>query len=681
MAGIGARIADALQPMLAQSAREVPAGDGWVFEPKYDGIRVVAFGTEDGAALVTRNGRDKSGQFPEVAEAVRDLAASLGEPIVLDGEIVGVGRRGGLLRFESLQARMHVTDRAAIARLQEERPAALVAFDLLLLGDDTFVDEPLRERRTRLEEVLGKRTGSTLRLGEQEPEAGALLRRARAHDWEGVMAKRAGGPYRPGQRSRDWIKVKLEAQEEFVVGGWTEPRGARKRFGAILLGYYRPDGSFVYAGHTGAGFTNEMLEEMYRRLRRLERKTPPFAEAPRTNEKAHWTTPRVVVEVRFNEWTRDGKLRQPSFVAFREDKDAKEVVYDAAAEPPPKQERSPARKRREGRKTASSRSGASVRDRAGTAIARAIGGARANGDSTVRAAVGSGNALELTNLDKVFFPAPKLTKGDLLEYYAEMARYILPCMEDRPLVLKRFPGGVDGESFYQQAAPDEVPAGVRVEAVRLNDGEPQPRLVGGDLATLLYTIQLGAISYDPWHSRVGRLESADYSILDLDPGPGADFRAVIEVARLVRDEMEALGLRGALKTSGSNGLHVYLPLPEHTPLDAATLVAQIIATRVARSRPELATVKRMRRDRPEGTVYVDYLQNILGKTVAGVYAARAKPEATVSTPLAWDELTDDLDRSDFTIETVPGRVKRVGDLWASGMATPNDLEAFLDRAA
>ncbi|MBA2669215.1 MAG: hypothetical protein H0U67_02455, partial [Gemmatimonadetes bacterium] len=283
----------------------------------------------------------------------------------------------------------------------------------------------------------------------------------------------------------------------------------------------------------------------------------------------------------------------------------------------------------------------------------------------------------VSNLEKVFFPETGETKGDLLAYYARMAPCILPWMRDRPLVLKRFPNGVRGKAFYQQSAPGEVPEGVRVEQLIGEDGEKQARFVGGNLSTLLYTIQLGAISYDPWHSRVEAMESADYTVIDLDPGPGATFATVIAVARRVRDEMDRLGLHGALKTSGSSGVHIYLPLAPGTPLEAATLVAQIVATCVADRHPDIATVERMTRRRPRGTIYVDYLQNILGKTIAGVYAVRAREGATVSTPLGWDELSDELDPHAFTMDTVPDRVDRMGDLWPAAMAEPNSLERLI----
>lgn len=262
-----------------------------------------------------------------------------------------------------------------------------------------------------------------------------------------------------------------------------------------------------------------------------------------------------------------------------------------------------------------------------------------------------------------------------MRYYATVAPLVLPVMKDRPLVLKRFPNGVDGQAFFQQNA-GETPEGVRVETIETQGGSTNLRIVGGDLYTLLYTVQLGAVSVDPWHSRLQPLDFADYAIIDLDPGPRATFSRVIQVARWVKEALDKLGLHAALKTSGSSGLHVYLPLPPKTPNEAATLVAQIIATRVAEAYSKVATIERSVKARGATTVYVDYLQNIIGKTVAGAYSARANPDAMVSTPLAWDELTDDLDPRDFTIETAPARFAEVGDVWAAAMKKPNSLKAL-----
>lgn len=664
----------ALLPMLARSGIGLSRGGRYTFEPKYDGIRVLAYATDQGAALITRNGNDKAKQFPEVTEALKALVEDLGEPLVLDGELVGM-REGEIVRFESLQGRMHLTDSKRIRALAESEPAALVIFDLLLLGEETLVAEPWETRRTRLEEVLAERTNETLRLAPTSTDRKAMEKRALEGQWEGLIAKRVDSIYRPGERTNDWIKLKIENTQEFVIGGWTEPRGSRKHLGAILLGYYQGD-ELVYAGHTGTGFNAESLNEMERRLRRLERKTPPFRERPETNEPAHWVTPKVVVQIRFNEWTSRGVLRQPVFVGFRDDKDPKAVVREPEASIPVEEKAAPDTAGQDRPEPAPPAGGPPAGDDVtlDDAIARQIqelpkkGGPLQLGEHT----------LSVTNPRKVFFPEKKITKGDLLAYYATMADAILPWMADRPLVLKRYPNGVDKDAFYQQAAPDGVPEGVRVEDVSLDDDEEaKPRLVGGNLITLLYTVQLGAISFDPWHSRVGALDSADYTVIDLDPGEGADFQRVVQVARWVKEEMDALDMHGAIKTSGSHGLHIYLPLPTETPLEAATLVAQIIATRVATKHPEEATVERSVKKRPKGTVYVDYLQNILGKTVAGVYAVRAKPLATVSTPLDWSELTNELDLKAFTIETVPDRVRAVGDLWAPAMGRVNSLTALV----
>lgn len=622
----------AVSPMLATGGSDMPEEDGWTFEPKFDGIRVLAFATEDSAALVTRNGNDKAAQFPELADALQALAQELGRPTILDGEIVAL-EDGEVVRFEALQGRMHVKSRGAIHAGAEGSPAALVVFDILADGDDVHIHEPWTARRERLEDLLKSLADKRIRLSESTEDGQALLKKAKRERWEGLIAKRKNSAYLPGRRSSDWLKVKLEASQEFVVGGYTEPRGSRKDLGALLLGYYDESGKLVYAGHTGGGFNRKSLSDMYSRLSRLQRKTSPFKPEPRTNEKAHWVTPRVVVEVRFNEWTRDGKLRQPIFLGVREDKNPKEVVREPVGPKPERRDEPP-------------------------------------GAADLK--------IQITNPDKVFFPPPdSYRKGDLIDYYTRMAPVILPAMQDRPLVLKRYPNGIEGESFYQQSAPEDVPEGVRVETLQGDDGEKQRRFVGGNITTLLYTIQLGAISYDPWHSRIGALDFADYTIVDLDPGPAATFASVVQVARWIHDEMKAVELTGAIKTSGSKGLHIAIPLPARTPLEAATLVAQILATRVAERHPELATVERMRRNRPPEAVYVDYLQNILGKTVAGAYAVRAKPGASVSTPLRWDELTDELDMHDFNISTVPGRVEEIGDLWGNAIRSKNSLEHLL----
>ena len=652
--------AASLEPMYASVGTEIP-GAGWTFEPKYDGIRVLAYATSDDVRLMTRNGKDKAAQFPEIVASLKKLAAQTRRPLVLDGEIVAL-IDGEPARFQELQGRMHVKESQLIARRSSASPAALMLFDILMDGDEVLIREPWTERRARLLKRVDKRVNTQLRLTESmEGDGKKMLETARRQGWEGVIAKRVDSRYEPGNRSRAWLKLKIEFRQEFVVGGYTEPRNSREHIGALLLGYFDKN-RFIYVGHTGGGFTRKGLAEMHRRLKHLERKTSPFEETPKTNEKAHWVRPEIVVEVKFNEWTAERRLRQPIFLGVRDDKEAQDVTI----EPVSVQKKATRR---------TSKPGQGEKKDSAIVVEQLTAIEEKGGEGSLD--LGRGKTLKVSNLDKVFFPKDKYTKGDVMRYYTRVADFILPTIADRPLVLKRFPNGIDGESFYQQKASETSPAGVRVEIIETDGGEQQPRYIGGDLVTLLYTIQLGAISVDPWHSRIQSLEYADYTIIDLDPGPRANFARVIQVARWAKDVIDGFGLNAAIKTSGSTGLHIYLPLPPRTPNEAATLVAQMVATKVAAAHPKESTIVRAVKARGAATVYVDYLQNIQGKTVAGPYCVRAKPGAPVSTPLEWSELTDDLDPRDFNITNVAERFERIGDIWNEAMKKKNSLRALV----
>jgi len=310
--------------MLASTGKEMPEEEGWTFEPKYDGIRVLAFVAPGGARLITRNGKDKTKQFPEIVADLTKLPGRAKKPLVLDGEIVAL-IAGQPARFQHLQGRMHVENEHSIARLAKEQPAVLIAFDLLLDGDEPLLAEPWEDRRARLEKRFGKKQLKHVWLTESTADGEKMLRAASEEGWEGIIAKATDAPYTPGKRSKSWLKLKLEKAQEFVVGGWTEPRKSRKHIGALLLGYYRDDGDFIYVGHTGGGFSDKALQDVYRLLKPLERKTAPFTTTPKTNEKAHWTQPKIVVQVKYNEMTNDGKLRQPIFLGIRDDKDPRDV--------------------------------------------------------------------------------------------------------------------------------------------------------------------------------------------------------------------------------------------------------------------------------------------------------------------------------------------------------------------
>jgi bifunctional non-homologous end joining protein LigD len=688
--------------MLATLADASLTQPGLVYEPKYDGIRALVHVPPAGAArddvrVWSRLGNEKTHQFPSIVKALEPLTRTIDAPLLLDGEIVALDARGRPAGFQQLQGRIHVKGSRDVERLDAAQPAALIVFDILRDGDEDVRGLPLTDRRARLEARLGASLSDRLRISEQVPgDARALDERARAEQWEGLIAKEAASPYHSGRRSPAWRKVKLLNQQEFVVGGWTEPRQTRQHFGALLLGVHEdgnPGGPLTYVGHTGTGFDGAELARVWRLLKAREIPASPFRERIKTNEPAHWVRPDLVAQVRFTEWTNDRKLRHPVYLGLRDDKrpgDVKREAPAASASGRRAAARSAAREQ-----TASG--GGAPRALIKDALARSHKGADAlqglidqirlledsRRDGTIE--LPDGSRLGITNPAKIFWPKLKLTKGDLLRYYAEVSPFLLPAVADRPLVMKRFPNGIAGPAFYQQRSRlEKPPAGVRIETLP-DDLDPisEPdarRFVGGALITLLYMTQIAAISQDPWFSRVQSPLDADYVALDLDPGDGTSFSRVMDVARFIRDELASLKVPAVPKTSGSSGLHIYIPLPPGTSYESGQLFCQIVATVIASRHPRIATVERTVRARPKGTVYVDYLQNILGKTLATAYSARASDFAGVSTPLAWDELDGSLDPRDFTIRTAPERFREKGDLWARLRTTkPANLEAVFRK--
>ena len=667
--------------MLATLAEPPLAGPGLVFEPKYDGIRaLIDVSPRRGGADVriwSRLGNEKTSQFPSIVAALAKWGTKLKGPVLLDGEIVALDSEGRPAGFQKLQGRIHLSGADDVARIEREQPAALLAFDILRDGDEDLRGLPLTGRRVRLQKLLGRRPASSpIRISEQVAGDGhALHERALREGWEGLIVKEARSPYHSGRRSPSWKKLKVVNEQEFVIGGWTEPRQTRQYFGALLLGVHdeQQPGPLTYVGHTGTGFDGKELARVWTLLKARETTASPFSERIKTNEPAHWVKPDLVAQIRFTEWTADQKLRHPVYLGLRDDKQAKEVVVES-------RRKSGNVRNTEGstpRRASTPASGAE----AVIAQLRALEDARRDGTIELP----DGSRLGITNPAKPFWPNLKLTKGDLLRYYATVADLILPAVADRPLVMKRFPNGIDGKAFYQQRSRIEnPPPGVRIETIA-DDIDPisEPdarRLIGGSLITLLYMTQIAAISQDPWFSRVQSPLDADYVAIDLDPGDGTPFSRVLEVARLVHDELEALKVPAVPKTSGSSGLHIYIPLAPGTTYESGMLFCQIVATVIASKHPKIATVERTVRARRKGTVYVDYLQNILGKTLATAYSARASNYAGVSTPLTWKEIFEDIDPHDFTITTAPARFKKVGDLWAKlRTSKPANLEAVFRK--
>lgn len=688
--------AASFRPMLASSGEARLDDRALIYEPKYDGIRAVAqVPAGSSVHLFSRLGNEKTAQFPEIAGALQQISGQLRSGVVLDGEIVALDERGHPAGFQRLQGRIHLSQ-FDIRSAPSGARLAYFAFDLLAEGTTDLRDLPLVERRNRLEQLLGSLHSPSVRLSEIAIGDGRrLYKRALAHGWEGLIAKRADSRYLSGRRSPNWCKLKILNEQEFVIGGWTDPRRTREYFGALLLGVYhssagsrrstiesRPsraspgqhqarltpdDRRLTYVGHVGTGFDERELARVMNRLLELESRECPFRERPHTNERPHWVRPELVAQVKFTEWTDEGKLRQPVYLGLRDDKDLREVQREAPKRTKVSAMTAANQTIRNGRASGSDNP-KRVEPSAVVDQLRAI----EDGHRDDFVLLPSGNRLSVGNLHKVFWPAQKLTKGDLLRYYVQVADLLLPALDGRPLVMKRFPNGISGKAFYQQRAPEDVPEGVRVEIVAPEGSRPArsqkaedeiaPRIIGGNLETLLYVGQLAAISQDPWFSRVQSPEFADCAALDLDPMPGVGFARVLEVALWIRDELDSLGMTGVPKTSGADGLHVYVALPPRTPFDAGLIFCQIVATVVANKHPAVATTERAVRARGR-RVYIDYLQNIAGKTLASVYSARASTFAGVSTPLTWREVEEGVAREDFTMTTVPARLREVGDLW------------------
>jgi bifunctional non-homologous end joining protein LigD len=471
-----------------------------------------------------------------------------------------------------------------------------------------------------------------------------------------------------------------------VIGGWTEPRGSRPFFGALLLGVYDDAGVLHYIGHSGAGFTDAELGRVWKKLQALKTRTCPFAAQPKTNEKPHWVKPSLVADVKFTEWTADGKLRHPTYVGLRDDVKPTSVRKEPQGPAGGRLRGAPDTRGTEGGLVyVGPRAEAAERARARASAKQTVKNLLEQLDA-IDDAGGSGvlelpegHTLEISNMGKLFWPKPNVTKGDLFRHYVRVSPYLLPALADRPLVMKRYPNGVAGKPFYQHRAPDKVPPGVRIAEAR-TETESRPHIIGGSLQTLLYTAQLASISQDPWFSRIESPEIVDHVAIDLDPPDNAPFRRVLDVACWVREELDALRAPGFPKTSGAGGLHIYVPMPPDTPYEAGLLFCQIVATMVARKHPRSATVERAIKARGS-RVYVDYLQNMRGKTLASAYSPRASEFAGVSTPLTWEEVEKGVSPKDFTIPTFGARLDEAGDLWAALRQSKGaDLRAVMKYA-
>ncbi len=635
--------------VLAMLARPggLPGGDQskWSFEVKWDGVRAIAYVQPGRLRLESRNLHEITDRYPEVRGLIGDVGM---HEAVLDGEIVAFDDEGRP-SFGRLQRRMNVTSPPAVRRLAASTPVVYAIFDLLYLDGRSLIEMPYRERRGLLEGL--ELSGRAWRVPAAHPGNGArLLEATSAQGLEGIVAKKLDSPYEPGRRSTAWIKVKHTRRQELVIGGWLPGEGRRaQRIGALLMGYHE-DGSFIYAGRVGTGFTERTLDELRRRLTPLRRDSSPFSLAPKLPREAVFVEPCLVAEVEFTEWTEDGVMRAPSYKGLREDKAPREVALESArdeAAPAPGSEGSP------------------------NALFDEVQQLPEGG----LAVLTDGRRLKLSNWDKVLFPEAGFTKGDLIAYYARIAPAVLPHLRDRPLTLKRYPNGVDAPYFYEKQSPSHRPEWV--QTVKIVDVD---YTLAQERATLVWLANLADVELHTSLSLAQAPQLPTMLVFDLDPGPGAGLIECCEVALVLHGLFAQLRLQSVVKTSGSKGLQVYVPLNTPTDYRQTKQFARKVAELLEQRMPELVVSRMTKRLRP-GKVLVDWSQNDGHKTTVTVYSVRARERPTVSTPVTWDEVTRcraDRDPEVLTFETeqVLERFERDGDLFAPLLSVRQALPAL-----
>jgi bifunctional non-homologous end joining protein LigD len=599
------------RPMLATLTEELPRGEGWEFEPKWDGYRALGYVRGGEATLVSRNGNDLTQRFASVA---KELPKALRTPdAVVDGEVVALDVHGKS-SFSAMQ--------------QGSTHLAYEVFDVLEEDGESLVDLPLTERRARLEKLLAR--NPVVQLSGSFTDGDALFEAAEEQGLEGVMAKRTSSRYGEGKRSRDWLKIKTHGRQEFVICGYTKGQGRRSGgFGALVLGVHR-GGNWEWVGNVGTGFREHDIEELLAKLEPLRRETSPFPVVPKMPKVKKgdvvWVEPKLVAEVEFAQWTHDGHLRAPSFQGLRDDKPAVDVRRERPAE-------------------------------------------------------AEGGKVKLSNLDKLFWADLGITKGDLIDYYTAVAEVLVPHLRERPFTMRRYPDGAYGKAFFQKDAPKGMPEWIPRFHVEVSTRERPPKKrwidapLVNDADALLWMANMGCIDMNAWYSRVDRPDRPDFVLFDLDPSPDVGFREVVQVAVLVKQALDALGLVSFPKTSSAEGMHVLVPVERRYTYAQTRELCEIVAGAIARTHRGLATTEWSKAKRRG--VLIDANQNGGGKTIASVYSVRPRPGAPVSTPLRWDEVNESLDPTRFTMEVVLERIRRHGDLFEGVLTTRQRLEPAL----
>ena len=616
--------AQSVRVMLAEQGNQPFTAPGWLFELKLDGYRALA--ARDGEPrLLSRNRNDLTACFPEVAQALKALPFGR---LLLDGELVAVDA-DGRPSFQRLQQRAQLKRPLDIRHAAVENPVTFYAFDLLAFEAYDLRSLPLSMRKTLLRKVVPP-TGVIRYLDHFEQDGDILYQHVQKLKLEGIVAKRADSQYKAG-RTPLWLKIRTRRTEDFVVVGFTAPKGARSGIGALLLGSYR-DGHLIYSGRAGSGFSDTQLLEVKKTLETLRVGEAACAGPVPQDGIALWVAPQLVCEVEYTEWTEEGLLRQPVFLRFRDDKRPEECVASGAA----------------------GQRGSGTDLEGETPLPRESRRRRSLPGSPAAAPA----RVEFSNLKKIFWPEDGYTKGDLIEYYRGIAPWLLPYLKDRPVVLTRYPDGIAGKSFYQMDAPGFIPDWIRTERMWSEQAEREiDYFICDGEQSLLYLVNLGTIPLHVWSSRTTNLGHPDWCVLDLDP-KGAPFTDVVAVAQTAHALCEEIGLPHLVKTSGSSGLHILIPLGCQCRHDQARSLGELLARIITAELPTIATLARQV-SRRDGKVYVDYLQNGSGRLIVAPFSVRPLPGAPVSTPLRWSEVTPDLDIRRFTIANVAERMRKL----------------------
>src|SRR5450432_2396636 len=645
-----------IKPMLATLSDKPFDDPDWIFEVKWDGYRANALLNGKRVSLQSRN--DKS--FSEKFYPVYDILKKWDLHAVLDGEIVVINKNG-------------VSNFGALQNWRSEADGELIfyLFDVMWMDGHNLKGLPLIERRNILKSLT--LPSEIIRISEGFENSGiSFFESVKKLGLEGIIAKKKQSAYLENDRSRAWLKIKTNKRQEVVIGGYTLNEGSNKLFSSLLVGVYKKD-RLVYTGKIGTGFNHSMQAELLKKFKPLVIKSPPFTAEPDINKpsrfrpdppaaRAVWLKPKIICEVSYTEMTADGVMRHPSFEGLRSDKEPDSVVLEKEI---------PEEKIRKTKKKP-------VQKNIVMASKERPGKTLLNPSEETQVKKINGHELKFSNLSKIYWPKEKLTKRDMLNYYFLVAPYILPYLKNRPQSMNRHPNGITGKSFYYKDITGKAPSWLETFLYHSeSDDRDRHYLVAKDEASLLYMASLGCIEMNPWHSRVGTENYPDWCIIDLDPGKNT-FEQVIEAARVTKQVLDNMGVKSYPKTSGSTGIHIYIPLGAAYTYEQSKEFARLIVSLVNKKLPSFTSIERTVKDR-KGKMYIDFLQNRPQATVCAPYSLRPKPGATVSMPLHWDEVKKGLKMRDFTIENALDRIKSKGDIFKPVLKKGINLSKFIKK--